>query len=110
MSGPRGFGWDLPPGVSMSDIDPPEQPCEVCGIEAGNCICPECPQCGSYGDPHCYEKHGLVRTPEQIDSRAAYETARERDRRVEPDYGDDDPEQFMRLRQPGFGTEPGIYW
>jgi hypothetical protein len=51
-----------------------------------------------------------VRTPEQIDSRAAYETARERDRRVEPDYGDDDPEQFMRLRQPGFGTEPGIYW
>lgn len=65
------FGWSLPPGVTMNDIDPPERPCEVCGIESGNCICPECPSCGSAGDPKCYEEHGLVRTQAQIDGKAA---------------------------------------
>jgi hypothetical protein len=49
----------------------PDLPCEVCGIEAGACICPECPECGTAGDPACYEGHGLVRSPEQIASMAA---------------------------------------
>jgi hypothetical protein len=73
------FGWSLPPGVTMNDIDPPERPCEVCGIEAGNCICPECPVCGEAGNPECYEAHGLVRTPEQIAGRKMYDEQRAKD-------------------------------
>ena len=59
------FGWSLPPGCSMRDIDPPEQPCEVCGEYPDNCICPECPICYDYGNPRCYLEHGLRRTEEQ---------------------------------------------
>lgn len=76
----------------MSDIDPPDRPCDVCGRDpSGDCLCPECPVCGDTGNPKCYdggpafgdESHGLVRTPEQIASRAAYEAAREADAKVE---------------------------
>lgn len=42
--------------------------CEICGKHVDNCICPECPVCEAIGDPDCYEKHGLVRSKEQIDS------------------------------------------
>lgn len=66
------FGWSYPPGCS----GPPEDyqgPCEVCGKDTDNCICPECPTCQSYGDPACYEKHGLVRTQEQIEGRKIYD-------------------------------------
>ena len=63
------FGWSYPPGCS----GPPEfdGPCEVCGQKPADtaCICPECPVCNVYGDPDCYEKHGLVRTAEQIEGR-----------------------------------------
>jgi hypothetical protein len=55
----------------------PTGPCEVCGgdpealIDAPNgCMCPECTECGAYGDPECYEKHGLERTAGQIANRA----------------------------------------
>jgi len=41
------FGWSLPPGVTMRDIDPPEQPCHKCGKY--DCVCQECLVCGSYG-------------------------------------------------------------
>jgi hypothetical protein len=67
------FGWSLPPGVSMNDIDPPDRPCEVCGKFTDDCICQECPKCSSYGDPKCYEKHGLVRTKEQKASFKEYQ-------------------------------------
>jgi hypothetical protein len=77
------FGWDLPPGVSMRDIDPPEGPCDVCGKSVDDCICPECPVCHSHGDPACYEKHGLVRTQAQIDSRTALDEQIERDAEAE---------------------------
>jgi hypothetical protein len=63
------FGWDLPPGVSMRDIDPPEQPCEVCGQPSDSCICPECPVCGEQGNPKCYESHGLALSEKQIESK-----------------------------------------
>lgn len=69
------FGWSLPPGVTQRMIDEAAggydgQPCDVCGYDVDHCICPECPVCGSYGDPHCYEPsegehHGLHRTPDQ---------------------------------------------
>lgn len=67
------FGWSLPPGCSMRDIDPPELPCEVCGVDVDSCICPECPVCQTNGDPICYEAHGLTRTPEQIAGRERLE-------------------------------------
>jgi hypothetical protein len=58
------FGWSYPPGVTGNEpeISGYELPCEVCGHEAGDCICPECPACGATGDPLCYEQHGLVRS------------------------------------------------
>ena len=60
------FGWSYPPGCS----GPPDEPaiCEVCNgdVDADRCICPECPVCGNYGDPDCYENHGMVMTFEQI--------------------------------------------
>ena len=58
------FGWSYPPGCS-GPPDEDEGPCEVCGLEIDNCICPECPECESYGDPHCYIHHSLRRTEEQ---------------------------------------------
>lgn len=63
------FGWSYPPGCS----GPPngcEGLCDVCGCSIDDCLCPECPECGEYGNPHCYQNHGLVRTPEQIASKA----------------------------------------
>lgn len=72
-------GFNLPPGVTTSMLpgNEPVGPCEVCGgdpealIDAPNgCICPECPECGTWGDPQCYETHGLVRTEGQIAGRA----------------------------------------
>lgn len=52
------FGWDLPPGCTMRQIE--EQagdhiPCAVCGRWPDDCICPECPDCHSVGDPFCYD-------------------------------------------------------
>lgn len=53
----RVFGWSYPPGCS----GPPDYdgPCDVCGQNFDNCICPECPICEVYGDPDCYKTHGL---------------------------------------------------
>jgi hypothetical protein len=33
----------------MHDIDPPEQPCELCAKMPDDCECIECPTCGSFG-------------------------------------------------------------
>ena len=72
------FGWSYPPGCS----GPPdgELQCDVCKREVGQCICPECPQCGETGNPRCYEDHGLVRTPEQDASAESYRTHAEAER------------------------------
>lgn len=35
-----------------------EGPCEICGKSVDDCICPECPTCGSQGDPKCYRERG----------------------------------------------------
>lgn len=64
------FGWSYPPGCSGTPWDD-EGPCEVCGKDVDRCICPECPECGVHGDPQCYDTehgHGLVKTPEQVES------------------------------------------
>lgn len=63
------FGWDLPPGCTMRDIENAfgeESPCLICGRFSDDCLCPECPKCFNFGDPKCYKEHGLVITDEQI--------------------------------------------
>jgi hypothetical protein len=60
------FGWDYPPGCS-GPPDDGDCVCEICGVEAGSCQCPECSVCHTQGDPKCIDVHGLV-IPEEIDS------------------------------------------
>lgn len=45
----------------MFDYDPP---CEICGNDPFDCTCPECPKCGTVGDPKCYVNHGLEQPKE----------------------------------------------
>ena len=65
------FGWDLPPGCSMRDIDRAVgagEICEVCGNKVEKCICPECPECSDVGNPDCYDVqsgHGLEKSKDQ---------------------------------------------
>lgn len=70
------FSW----GCARFSGEPPELPCEICGVEVGNCECPECPECGAVGNPGCYEQHGMVRTERQIELRRQFEEQQERDR------------------------------
>jgi hypothetical protein len=46
-----------------------DEPCEICGGwtdgDEPECICPECDVCGEYGNPECYQRHGLRRSLEQ---------------------------------------------
>jgi hypothetical protein len=70
------FGWDLPPGCTLRHIEEAygdEGPCECCGHDPADCICPECPTCGSAGDKSCYHNtilnkdgHGLQYNREQL--------------------------------------------
>lgn len=60
------FGWSLPPGVTSRMIDEAygvEGPCECCGKMVDDCICPECPKCGEYGNPDCYTSLGNFKAP-----------------------------------------------
>ena len=51
------FGWSLPPGVSRLPGEESDPPCEVCCKAVEDCICPECPRCGTAGEPRCYAGH-----------------------------------------------------
>jgi len=42
--------------------------CQVCGVSVDDCDCPECPRCGSTGDPECYTVHGLEPAHDSIHS------------------------------------------
>lgn len=56
------FGWSLPPGAAGDPNAPWNQeygPCQVCGQAEDDCVCPECPVCGAYGDSHCYRPDNL---------------------------------------------------
>jgi hypothetical protein len=71
----------------------PVGPCDVCGgdpealVDAPNgCICPECTECGAFGDPQCYEKHGLVRTAGQVANREQLDAELEAEARRETAY------------------------
>ena len=65
----RLFGWSLPPGCSKLPGEEDEGPCDVCKKAVDDCICDECPTCGTNGDPKCYHEHGLRLTREQVVSR-----------------------------------------
>lgn len=54
------------------DFEAADYPCDVCGKPTDSCICPQCPTCGEYGSLNCYNSHGLIRTPEQESSFAAF--------------------------------------
>lgn len=61
-----------------------DYPCDVCGgWPDSSCICPECPECGSIGDPWCYEEGHLTLDRYQVaclDNRqSAWEQANARD-------------------------------
>lgn len=84
------FGWSLPPGCGKLPGEE-EYPCDLCGEFPDNCICPECPTCGSVGDVACYDPnsrhfHGMVRSQEQILTLAHNEALWEEDNRMETEY------------------------
>jgi hypothetical protein len=67
------FGWDLPPGCTLRHIEEAmgtEEPCQCCGMDPADCICPECPHCGEQGNPKCYGQdgtaHGLIYNRDQL--------------------------------------------
>lgn len=39
----------------VDEASGPDIPCDVCGLEAGACICPVCSVCGVAGNPECYD-------------------------------------------------------
>lgn len=48
---------NLPPGVTNRMIEEAaggNGPCQCCGNDPADCICPECPVCSEYGNPNCY--------------------------------------------------------
>lgn len=53
--------------------DPPDDYCEMCGYEAGSCICEQCPVCGEAGSRECYRSHGLQETDEQVQGRIRHD-------------------------------------
>lgn len=89
------FGWSYPPGCSGTPADY-DMPCAVCG-RGDDCICAECPECGCQGDPTCYERHGMIRTPEQIKSIQEIEAIWKAEADAEAAWQASliDPEQFM---------------
>jgi hypothetical protein len=66
--------------------DPADFPCIVCGQLLDDCICPECPVCGTPGDPGCYPAHGLVRSLAQVVLRAEMDRQIEEEARREALY------------------------
>lgn len=65
----RPFGWDLPPGVTHRMIEEQfgdDGPCECCGHDVTDCICPECQVCGQTGNVTCYVSHGMTRNNQQL--------------------------------------------
>jgi len=56
-----------------------EGPCGCC-FDSVPCLCPECPVCGSSGDPHCYPAHGLRYDSRQLQGQLAAVAWRKYDR------------------------------
>lgn len=57
----------MPPGCNVRDIPGNEEyPCECCGHDAADCICPECPVCKESGNTDCYQKKHLEFNKDQL--------------------------------------------
>jgi hypothetical protein len=78
---------------------PPDEegPCAVCGNGVDYCICPECDECGCYGDPHCYDHHGLVRSAEQVASLAAAEARWQAEAEREAAFAEDSKSAVLAI-------------
>jgi len=65
------FGWSYPAGCSNFPGEEGVINCEMCGGDVDNdeCVCHECEECGEYGNPDCYENHGLVESTKQVEQR-----------------------------------------
>jgi len=80
------FGWSYPPGCSGTPFDEPDPPCDICGRDTDECICPPCKSCEEIGNPSCYANHGMFRTEAQIKSLATESAKWAADaKRMEPD-------------------------
>ena len=99
------FGWDLPPGCTTRHIDEAygvEQPCDVCGKNVDDCICPECECCGEVGQLKCYtDGHGTKRLKLSREQIIAREEARIVRLKMELD-GREEGLHYMK--------DPGIEW
>jgi hypothetical protein len=83
------FGWSLPPGCSLGDIERScgDDQCEVCCKSVDGCVCPPCPTCRTIGKAECYralegklDDHGLELSMDQRISRAEYGVAQAEER------------------------------
>jgi hypothetical protein len=73
LANQRLFGWDLPPGCTLRHIEEAygdEGPCECCGHDPADCICPECPECHEVGNEDCYQLGHLKFSREQMIGKA----------------------------------------
>lgn len=75
------FGWSLPPGCYTLPGEMYDETCMLCGKDAGDCECPECPVCGVQGDLRCYDEGHMVMTKEQLTRKETVEKEWEEDAR-----------------------------
>lgn len=64
------FGWDYPAGCSGPPDDGQGSHCDVCCAYVDDCVCPECPTCGTQGNPECYQDHGMKHNNAQLRARS----------------------------------------
>ena len=94
------FGWSYPPGAANDPNAPYNQedlPCDICGQDVDDCICPECPSCGQIGELQCYDgfpagkpnSHGLTRSLGQVVMKADAEKRWAEEARDWDDYADE---------------------
>lgn len=107
MSGVFGYGSNYPPGAAGDPNAPWNQvegPCDVCGKNVDDCICPECPVCGEIGRVNCYEdfsetNHGLKMNQEQKVSLDDFNRQEEENRRrlieMEKQYYESEPKEDL---------------
>lgn len=96
------FGWSYPPGAANDPMAPYNQidpPCEVCGLDVHDCICPECPQCHEVGRMLCYRQHGMTETQQQIDNRVRREKECAEELAAESAYWDDERKRMNEEKE-----------
>lgn len=55
------FGWSMPAGAWECRLPGEDDEfCEICGCDAVQCVCPECPVCKIVGNPACVGNHAPI--------------------------------------------------